>query len=189
MAQWQSTGGSSQREVSWVRLLATAGFFTFLYFHLITSKFIYLFKVLVTKHQTSKHVFCVWQKQFKQISLTTYLQVIHLTVSDSYSYFFSLTQSISGQPPSPPQNPGYCVQYYGPHNVTVTVQWGYPEFDGGVPVDNYTISGTNIMTATSQINETTLTLPYNARQTIEVAATNCIGTSRTATFTYFESRL
>ena len=53
-------------------------------------------------------------------------------------------------------------------------------------MDNYTISGTNIMTTTSQINETTLTLPYNARQTIEVAATNCIGTSRTAVFTYFE---
>ena len=88
--------------------------------------------------------------------------------------------------PSPPQSPGYHLQYYGPHNVTVTVQWGYPEFDGGVPVDNYTISGTNIMTTTSQINETTLTLPYNARQTIQVAATNCNGTSRTATFTYFE---
>ena len=28
-------------EVSWVWLLVTAGFFTFLYFHLITSKFIY----------------------------------------------------------------------------------------------------------------------------------------------------
>ena len=53
-------------------------------------------------------------------------------------------------------------------------------------MNNYTISGTNIMTATSQINETTLTLPYNIRQTIEVAATNCIGTSGTAMFTYFE---
>ena len=91
-----------------------------------------------------------------------------------------------GQPPSPPQNTGYHVQHYGPHNVTVTVQWGYPEFDGGVPVDNYTISGTNIITTTSQINETTLTLPYNARQTIEVAATNCNGTSRSAMFVYFE---
>ena len=90
--------------------------------------------------------------------------------------------------PSPPQNPGYHVQHYGPHNVTVTVQWGYPEFDGGVPVDNYTISGTNIMTITSQISETTLTLPYNARQIIQVAVTNCIGTSGTATFTYFEGR-
>ena len=29
-------------EVSWVRLPATAGFFTFLYFRLITSKFIYI---------------------------------------------------------------------------------------------------------------------------------------------------
>ena len=56
-------------------------------------------------------------------------------------------------------------------------------------MDNYTISGTNIMATTSQINETTLTLPYNARQTIEVAATNCIGTSRAAMFSYFEGRV
>ena len=91
-----------------------------------------------------------------------------------------------GMPPSSPQNPGYRVQHYGPHNVTVTVQWRYPEFDGGDPVNNYTISGTNIMTTTSQINETTLTLPYNTRQTIEVAATNCIGTSGMAMLTYFE---
>ena len=53
-------------------------------------------------------------------------------------------------------------------------------------MDNYTISGTNIMTTTSQINKTTLTLPYNARQALDVAATNCIGTSGPATFTYFE---
>ena len=37
--------------------------------------------------------------------------------------------------------------------------------------------GTNIMTTTSLVNETPFTLPYNARQTIEVAATSCsIGT-------------
>ena len=35
------------REVSWVRLPATAGFFTFLYFRLITSKFIYRFSRFV----------------------------------------------------------------------------------------------------------------------------------------------
>ena len=45
------------------------------------------------------------------------------------------------------------------------------------------------MTTTSQINETTLTLPYNARQTIEVAATNCIGTSGPTILTYFEGRV
>ena len=101
-------------------------------------------------------------------------------MSDLFLFFFFLDPAL---PPSPPQNPSYHVQHYGPHNVTVTVQWGYPEFDGGVPVDNYTISGANIMITTSQI---TFTLPYNARQTIEVAATNCNGTSRAATFTYFE---
>ena len=56
-------------------------------------------------------------------------------------------------------------------------------------MDNYTINGTNIMITTSQINETTLTLPYNARQTIEVTATNCNGTSGTAIFTYFEGEV
>ena len=39
VAQWQSTGRLKPEE-SWVRLPATAGFFTFLYFRLITSKFI-----------------------------------------------------------------------------------------------------------------------------------------------------
>ena len=39
------------------------------------------------------------------------------------------------------------VQQSSLHNVTVTVQW---EFDGGVPVDNYTTNGTNTMTATLQ---------------------------------------
>ena len=107
-----------------------------------------------------------------------------MSPDSSNAVFHSLLDS--AQPPSPPQNPGYHVQHFGPHNVTVTVQWGYPEFDGGVPLDNYTINGTNIMTTTSQINETTLTLPYNARQTIEVAATNCNGTSGPAMFNYFE---
>ena len=34
-------------EVSWVRLPATAGLFTFLYFRLITSKFLYIHAVLL----------------------------------------------------------------------------------------------------------------------------------------------
>ena len=45
VAQWQSTGGSSQ--VSWVWLPVAAGLFTFLYFCLITSKFIYRFVLCV----------------------------------------------------------------------------------------------------------------------------------------------
>ena len=96
-----------------------------------------------------------------------------------------MTHSFLGLP-SPPQTPSYSVQHYGPHNVTVTVQWGYPESDGGAPVDNYTISGSNLMTTTSQVNQTTLTLPYSTSQNIVVAATNCNGTSETTAFTYFE---
>ena len=65
VAQWQSTGGSSQ--VSWVWLPVAAGLFTFLYFRLVTSKFIYrhinictvcgnafLYKLHIT--QVSQHV-------------------------------------------------------------------------------------------------------------------------------------
>ena len=40
VAEWQSTW-QLKPEVSWVRLPPTAGFFTFLSFHLITSQFIY----------------------------------------------------------------------------------------------------------------------------------------------------
>ena len=40
VAQWQSTGFTSQ--VSWVRFPAAAGLLTFLYFHLITSKYLFI---------------------------------------------------------------------------------------------------------------------------------------------------
>ena len=61
VAQWDITGGSRQRcpgfdswrlkaEVSWVRLLAAAVLFTFTYFILITSKFIYFQCEALTKH-------------------------------------------------------------------------------------------------------------------------------------------
>ena len=102
----------------------------------------------------------------------------HLVVIFGDSLFLGLLSS--------PQTPSYSVQHYGPHNVTVTVQWGYPESDGGSPVDNYTISGTNLMITTSQVNHTTLTLPYSMSQNIGVTATNCNGTSGTTAFTYFE---
>ena len=45
--------------------------------------------------------------------------------------------------------------------------------------------GPTLWTTTSQINEATLVLSYNAGQTTEVAATNCIGT---AMFNYSEGR-
>ena len=41
VAQWQSISCTSQ--LSWVRFPATAGLFTFLYFCLITSKFLFFF--------------------------------------------------------------------------------------------------------------------------------------------------
>ena len=43
-------------EVSWVRLLVTAGFFTFLYFRLITSKFIYVIETLNCSQKVDSRV-------------------------------------------------------------------------------------------------------------------------------------
>ena len=45
VAQWQSAGGSSHAEVSWVQLPVTASLITFLYVRLITS--IFLFVILI----------------------------------------------------------------------------------------------------------------------------------------------
>ena len=47
-------------EVSWVRLPATAGFFTFLYFRVITSKFIY--KSAVAEHAWQNHHPIDWEE-------------------------------------------------------------------------------------------------------------------------------
>ena len=140
---------------------------------------------LLTLFVPTSTVVCVSCKYTDQVIPSCFEKPLKHIIKNYYTVYYFVLVHVGL--PSPPQNSGYHVRHYGPHNVTVTVQWGYPEFDGGVPVDNYTISGTNIMTISSQINETTLTLPYNASQSIEVAATNCNGTSGTAIFIYFES--
>ena len=90
-------------------------------------------------------------------------------------------------PPPPPLYPEYHIQLFGQYNTTVVVQWSHAEYDGLIP-DNYTISGTHFVTAFSETNATTLTLPYNERQNISITANNCIGSSRTTTFTFFKGK-
>ena len=70
VAQWQSTG-RLKPEVSWVQLPATAGFFTFLYFRFITSKFIY-FQHEARCYQQTKALICCEPKlvNFRFMSLT-----------------------------------------------------------------------------------------------------------------------
>ena len=94
--------------------------------------------------------------------------------------------------PSSPEDPAYTVLHYGRHNVTITVEWTYPE-DGSV-VDNYTITATNLMSTTSSSQtsnktEAMLTLPYNEEYTVEIVATNCAGRGDIVTFSYFEGKI
>jgi len=82
--------------------------------------------------------------------------------------------------PSLPQNPTPNV-LYGPQNITIVVQWDYPQSDGGTPADNYTVSligpGTvHNSTTTSFQAMTIFILDYNEEYTVNIAATNCAGT-------------
>ena len=86
--------------------------------------------------------------------------------------------------PSPPQSPTTTVQY-GSDNLTVVVQWGYPQNDGGAPVDNYTVTllgpgavHLSTSTTTSVQAMATFILDYNEEYTVNIAATNCGGTGR-----------
>ena len=85
--------------------------------------------------------------------------------------------------PSPPQTPTTTVQY-DPDNIMAVVQWGYPQNDGGAPVDNYTVTlvgpgpvHLSTSTTTSVQAMAIFILEYNEEYTVTIAATNCAGTS------------
>ena len=91
--------------------------------------------------------------------------------------------------PSSPQNPTTTVQY-GPQNITVVFQWGYPQSDGGAPVVNYTVTlvgpGAVHLSTTSVKENTTFTLDYNEEYTVSIVATNCVGTGGTVSLNISE---
>ena len=85
--------------------------------------------------------------------------------------------------PSSPTGPTTIVQF-GPQNITVVVEWGYPENDGGAPVDDYTVTlmgpgAVNLSTTISVQPMATFTLAHNKEYTVSIAATNCAGTGGT----------
>ena len=82
--------------------------------------------------------------------------------------------------PSPPQTPSYTVQQYGQGNVTLTVQWQPPQYDGGAPV-NYTITvSPGLSPVTTSGTSVPVTVPYNVMHTVSIVATNCNGNSSAA---------
>ena len=74
--------------------------------------------------------------------------------------------------------------------MTLSFQSQHPVYDGGAPVDNYTITvspdGSTVTT-----NETSIayTLPYNVIHVISIVATNCNGSSSAAMETIRIGRL
>ena len=79
--------------------------------------------------------------------------------------------------PSLPRTPSSIVQQYGRDNVTLTVQWQIPQFDGGAPV-NFTITvSPGLSPVTTSGTSVPVTVPYNVIHTVSIVATNCNGSS------------
>ena len=95
--------------------------------------------------------------------------------------YLSLTTGL----PSPPHSPNTSTVQIGPDSITVLIQWGYPQSDGGAPVDNYTVTlvgpgAVCVSTTTCSVQPmATFTLAYNEEYTVSIAATNCVGTGGT----------
>ena len=95
--------------------------------------------------------------------------------------------------PSSPQSPTTTVQY-GPQNITVIVQWGYPQNDGGASVVNYTVTlvgpgAVHLSTTSSVQMMATFRLDYNEEYTVSIAATNCAGTGGTVSLNISEGTI
>ena len=94
--------------------------------------------------------------------------------------------------PSSPQSPTIIVQF-SPQNITVLVQWGYPQNDGEATVDNYTVTlvgpgAVHLSTTTVVHRRATFTLAYNEEYTVSIAATNCVGTGGTVSLNISEGK-
>lgn len=93
-------------------------------------------------------------------------------------------------PPSSPVNVTSSVQQYGRRNVSIILQWDPPVESGGTSVDNYTVTmtGPTMQELTSLGPTTTITVVYNEMYTVNVRASNCVGSSGSATANVFEGK-
>ena len=101
--------------------------------------------------------------------------------NDIMATFLDLQCSVSHQtgPPSPPRALSYTVQQYGQDNVTLTVQWQPPQYDGGNSVSYIITPYTFVSSGTSA----SVTVPYNVMRNVSIVATNCNGNSSATTAT------
>ena len=79
---------------------------------------------------------------------------------------------------------------YGLSDFTVAVQWESPASDGGVGIDNYTLTGAGIIAPLTVLSNeplmTNLTLSYNETHMVSITASNCAGESTASVVTIHE---
>lgn len=82
------------------------------------------------------------------------------------------------------------MQQYGRSNVSIILQWAPPVDSGGTSVNNYTItvSGPTMQELISLGPTANITVVYNEMYTVNVRASNCVGSSGSATANIFEGK-
>ena len=113
---------------------------------------------------------------------------------EQYSIFpyilILMLEHSSPVPPSLPQQSSYSVSQYSLNSFTVAVQWESPASDGGVGIDNYTLTGTGITVPITVLSNqplmAPLTLSYNEMHMVSITASNCAGESTATVVTIHE---
>ena len=109
--------------------------------------------------------------------------IIAGTMHCTCDYIQNCSQLIppSPAPPTPPQQHEYSVSQYSLDNFSVSVEWERPASDGGVGIDNYTLTGAGITAPLTVLSNeplmATLTLSYNEMHMVSITASNCAGES------------
>ena len=95
-------------------------------------------------------------------------------------------------PPSSPVNLTSSVQQYARSNVSIILQWNpNPPVDSrGTSVDNYTITvtGPTMQELISLGPTANIIVVYNEMYTVNVRASNCVGSSTSATANIFQGK-
>ena len=82
------------------------------------------------------------------------------------------------------------MSQYALDSFTVTVQWESPASDGGVGIDNYTVTAAGITAPLTVLSNGPLTalvtLSYNEIHMVSITASNCAGESTASVVTIRE---
>ena len=95
--------------------------------------------------------------------------------------------------PSVPTNTSNTSPVYRLSNFTTVVQWESPASDGGVGIDNYTLTGAGITAPLTVLSNGPLmalaTLSYNEMHMVSITASNCAGESTASVVTIHEGMI